>query len=252
MPPSQIADLVAADPLGFAEIVLLAVVSITHFLLGAKFFLSSRAEGLLDTQRRVDQGYGAWFVAIGAGHGTYSLDRFWRFFHEGARLFATHEERVVNRDYLVLSFFFLYLAFMFLTHTIETQLLGRKPVLAVVCGAMGAFSLAYRFVEDATIDPVDPPGLASDVMGYALYSVLFVVFVLIIGLYAKIAGSAPEGSRLKKKALAAIVGILVWVVMLVAGNNQFSKASWFTGVNLLGPVITLVALAVLNYGLTKV
>ncbi|MHA1731128.1 MAG: hypothetical protein ACTSU5_04260 [Promethearchaeota archaeon] len=246
-------ETIAADPWGFAELVAMLLSVVAHFILGGKFLLSSRSNEKIESLRRVEQGYGAWFISIGLGYGTYVLDRFWRFFYEGNRFFTSYEDRVINRDYLLISFLFLAIAFTFLTFVIDKYLLNRqKPVLSFLCVALIALAILLRPLETAFYDPDDPPGLVSDVLGYVLYAGIAIVLITIVGLYVSVAKSSPEGSALRKKAVTAVLGIILWVSMLMFGNNQFDKAGWFPGVELLGPVVTIVALLVLNYSFSSI
>ncbi|MHA1341082.1 MAG: hypothetical protein ACTSRZ_14025 [Promethearchaeota archaeon] len=244
-------DKISSDPIGFAEIILLFLVDLVHYIIGILFLKQFWNKSLIDSQRKIHFGYGLWFFSIGAGHMVYSLDRYWRFFYD-FRLFKTYD-RIINRDYMLVSFIFLEISFLILTFLIEKYLFNRKKViLPYLCGLSIIMTVFLRPIETLTYDEANPPGIVSDLLGFMIYGIFGIVFILIIFLYLRLASLSPSGSVIKRKSIIAVVGIILWTFMIIAGNNIFSKAEWFVGVNLVGPILTIIMLFTLKYAFSKI
>nr|MDO8115793.1 hypothetical protein [Candidatus Sigynarchaeota archaeon] len=240
----------------FFELVLMAIV-VNYFLYyGVNFFKKSRDRSSFEIERKLNVGYGFFFIGLAFGYGTYVADRIGRFYTQTStddgRLFFRDTEygivSAINRDYILLTFIGLGIGLIFLAFVVEKYILNRKVILAWITTAGFVFSIALRPIELAFY-PVAPD--VVEYLGYIIYAILLLVLVLLLVLYGTIAKNAPPRSDLWNRSISFIVGILLMVVMLMVGNNQFSRADDFIGENLLGPIITLAALFIMNYGFSK-
>ncbi len=242
----------------FFELVLMAVV-VNYFLYyGMNFFKKSRDRSAFEIERKLNVGYGFFFIGLAIGYGTYVADRIGRFYTQSStdngRLFWQDSDygvgfvSAINRDYILLTFVGLGIGLIFLAYVVEKYILNRKVVLAWITTGGFVFSILLRPIELA-IFPVYPE--VVEYLGYVIYAVLLLVLVMLLLLYGTIAKNAPPRSDLWNRSISFIIGILLMVVMLMFGNNQLSRGDDFIGENLLGPIITLAALFIMNYGFSK-
>nr|MDO8084441.1 hypothetical protein [Candidatus Sigynarchaeum springense] len=257
LPPYSILDVWGiSSVMDFFELVLMSIVVAFFLYYGINFVKKSRSREAFEVEKKLNIGYGFFFIGLAIGYGSYVLDRIGRFFTqklgEEGRLFEKDSfygiSSAINRDYILFSFIGLGIGFIFLSYVVEKYILSRKLILTWICIGGFFYSIALRFIEVA-VQQVEPDIVKY--LGYIIYGVLALVLIMLLLLYGKIAKSSPIRSDLWNRSIAFIVGVLIMVVMLIFGNNQLSKGDDFIGENLLGPIITLVALFIMNYGFGK-
>ncbi|MHA1370777.1 MAG: hypothetical protein ACTSWN_04940 [Promethearchaeota archaeon] len=230
------------------ELLLMAITVAFFLYISLEFFQKSRFKESFEVERKLNVGYGLFFGSLAIGYGAYVIDRISRFL-TGDRLFATADYSALSRDYFLVTFFGMSAGFIFLSHVIERYILNRKkPYVMVLCIVGFGYTAALRFIEHALLNT------APDIvpyLGYISYLTISLVLVIIIVIYIKIAASAPVRSDLWNRSVAFVVGLMLMIAMLIVGNNQLSKSPPFFMGNIIGPIITLIALFIMRYGFSK-
>lgn len=214
-----------------------------------KFLNKYLNKELFDVERKLDLGYGFFFTSLGIGYGIFSLDRLWQAIYGGTRLLGTPEYSGINRDYILITFIGICSAFIFLTFILEKYILNRKPKVFLLCAITSIFGVFLRPIEIALLE------IAPDVVeyiGYILWVVLAIVFILITIAYGKIIKSSKKGSDLWKRSIAFLVALYILIVTLVGLGNIFhDMVDKLPGLNLLSPIILIIGLFIMNYGFLR-
>jgi hypothetical protein len=245
-----------AGVMEFIEFLMMSVVLTFFLYYGVNHMKRFRDKGLFDTERKMSLGFSLFFISLFVGYGSYYVDRVVRFFlgkpgFEG-RIFLTDVDygitSVINRDYMLFTFIEMGFCLVFLSYVVEKYLLSRRVVLMWICAAILAYTGALRFLEIALYHAF--PEVVRNI-GWIAYGGLLVVFILLLVLFGKIITIAPKRSSLWKSSVTFVIGFVIMVAMLLAGNNFFLKGDAFPGENAVGPVITLASVFLLNSGLTN-
>lgn len=236
----------------FFELVLMTIV-VNYFLYyGISFLLKNRRSDIFEVEKKLNLGYGLFFIGLAFGYGFYVVDRISRYFTPD-RIFLTDTDygitSIINRDYILFTFIGLGVSFVFLAYVVEKYILNTKVILTWITIFGLGFTVALRFIEVAFYSAA--PEIVEN-LGFISYGVMLLVLIMLLILYGKIIKSSPKGSDLWKRSIAIIVGLLLMVIMLIAGNNQLSNMlDEGIGLNLLGPIITLISLFIMNYGFSR-
>ncbi|MHA1684661.1 MAG: hypothetical protein ACTSUE_27230 [Promethearchaeota archaeon] len=233
------------------ELMLMGMCVGFFFFYSGQFFKRNRNKDAFEIERKLNVGYFLFFLALGLGYGSYVMDRVWRYVF-GVRFFQQPSyDSAFSSDYFIPIFTFLSVGFIVLSYVVEKYILSRKrPIIFIICIIGLVLTLSIRFIEGALLPII---GEAVEYIGYVSYIIVLIVFIMLFTVYVKIAKAAPAKSDLWNRSVSFLVGITVMVIMLAGGNNQFSKeAAPGTGyIAWIGPFLTLTALFILQYGLSK-
>ena len=234
----------------FVGVMLMYVVVFAHLMMGAIFFRSANRTSKGTNQEFIDRGYGYWFVSIGFGYLMYALDKTWRFYLN-ERLFTKYEDdRLLNSDYFVAAFFFLFISFIFLSNAIEKYSLGKKrSVLSYLSLAIAVFLVIFRPLEAYFLNPQNPPGLISHILSIIVYLAIGIVYLRILGIYFLILQDLPKGTVLRRKTIVSVVGIVLWSAWLAGGANWLEDEGLYGPI--MAPLVFFVILAILYWGFSR-
>ncbi|MHA1368630.1 MAG: hypothetical protein ACTSRA_02780 [Promethearchaeota archaeon] len=246
----------------FFELVLMCIIVTFYLYHGLIFFMRFRNKELYEVERKLNLGYGFFFIGLTFGYGLFVADRIGRYFRGGKRFFLTSEDyfgteytSAFNRDYILFTFIGLGMAFVFLSFVVEKYMLNRKRlIITYLCLSGWVFTIILRPLEVYVIFPHVP--VLIEYLGYISYLILLIVYVLLFIIYVTIARNAPLRSDLWKRSVAFIVGLTTMMIFLIGLSNVFTKASpedwfYFPGVNLTGPICILISLFIMKYGFSK-
>jgi hypothetical protein len=234
----------------FVGVILMYVVVLAHIGMGGIFFRSASKVSKGTDQEHIDRGYGYWFVSIGLGYLMYALDKTWRFFYD-RRLFTKYtDDRLLNSDYFVAAFIFLFISFVFLSVAIEKYGLGKKnSVLSYLSGAIAVFLIVFRPIENLFLDTNNPPGIISHILSIIVYLAIAIVYIRILQIYILLLRDLPQGTVLRRKTIVSVLGIVLWSGFLAGGANSVEDFGLYGPI--IAPICFLVILGILYWGFSR-
>lgn len=260
------------ENVGFISVYLMLVLIV---IFGIKFILdgSKFEKGL--AQRAYFIGLGLFIISVAIGEGIYLLDLVFRS-HTGARIFfpLTDAEgeiswqsivdyplaSIIDRDYYIVVFTIILIALSFLMKPLELFMLRKeKGRICLLNRILIPFPFLIRFFEVISFS-VFGVQIIENSIPYYIFSAFWVFVVgvvvlsilILIGLYFKMAITAPKGSSLKKKSLLIIIGILLWLITIFSTATIFreiSSGSWYFIPVI--PIMLLVSLYLMIYGFKR-
>ena len=206
--------------------------------------------------RRYSFGLGMFFISIAISSALYMIDLTSRTFF-GGRLFpaqAEYEEMGYYfasfhpQFYFIIILAFLLLSFSFLMNPIENYIInGTKKIIYKLCWIFSPVPFILRILELLTL-----PQEGS--MLYWIYSVFYILcwFVIVIcaltllGLYIKMASSGT--GEVRKRSMAIIGGILVWLVAIFMKPTFFKSLNDFLYFFWAIPVLEILMILLFTFG----
>ncbi|GAB4312185.1 MAG: hypothetical protein Kow0069_12860 [Promethearchaeota archaeon] len=286
----EVAYGIATQSLEFAEFVSgnpIIVPNVLFFM--AEFFacglfvvfgFSFLSQGIREKENKAQKSYqkglGLLVIGVAICQGTYVTDLAYRFFFSN-RIFLTNEEwqaagfrfdSIINRDYYLLIFCTLLVSLGLLLYPVEKYMLKRsKPVLAIVSFALTPLPLVFRFLE-YNFEAWFGAALVDGSLYYYLVAAgwAFLILVIAIGflvvatLYVRMARAAPPGSKLRRKCVQVVLGLILWPLAIFSTASAyraieppaglpFTTANW--AAVFFVPVLLLASLGLLTSGFRR-